>query len=167
MEKQKKGVDIMTFYEVLCALGNAHVPLFGGYSDGMVFNLKEKSVRIHDTYLMINGKPVPCVIDDYFVITEDMELIHESENPYEELDNLYSLYKYSVPTEYSKYTKSNFIAVDGNELTHEQFEVGMSREASRINLEAFVLLTKFPWENENHFYHKGNSGVVLYKEWRN
>ena len=164
----------MTFEDVLIICGSTHMRFSKtkGYTDLIFFDQKKKKISNGKVILMDNGKIIPqkLTIGDFEIeLTEDMELLREiSTNPYEELEELYVNYKYSIPEPYDSYARCNFRALNINELSLNDMMKGEKRQLARIKLETFVMFNKFPWENEKHHYwqSKNDADLVLFKEWR-
>lgn len=168
----------MTLYDVLVELSQAHCRFKGkhtGYADLLRFDLKNKTVSNGNTVIIKNGK----VVLDELKLTDgreytgllDIELIHKSDNFYEELENIYEQYYTSVPSQGTQFSKTNFIAKELDSLSLQELINGVSRIEAQYKLEAFVLLQammgQIPWANERHFYWQSakNKKLIIYKEW--
>lgn len=160
----------MTFNDALRELSLVHIKMNGkGYSDLIKFDFKKRRISNGETVLYDNGKIIPQKINlcGYHIeLTEDMEIIKER-GDYETLEDLYRVYKYSVAEPYDNYAKHNFVAVDIDDLSREQFENGGKRQVARIALESYVMFSEWVWENPNHHYWQSPNikSLILYKEW--
>lgn len=168
----------MTIYEVLIDLSKAHCKFKGkhtGYADLLRFDLKNKTVSNGKTIIIKNGK----VVLDELKLTDgreytgllDMELIHTSDNFYEELEVIYEQYYSSVPSQNAQFSKTNFVAKELDSLSLRELVNGMSRIEAQYRLEAFVMLqaiaNQISWADERHFYWQSskNKKLIIYKEW--
>lgn len=92
------------------------------------------------------------------------EILHD-------LDILYTNFKYSYPSERSKYRKKYFVAVPLEELTDEQLCTGEERILAKAKLEGYLLAMilngSFVWQENmgKWFYKSQNSDLTLLKEW--
>lgn len=160
----------MTLNDVLRELSMVHIKMNGkGYSDLINFDFLRKRISNGETVLYENGKVIPQKINlcGYHIeLTEDMEIVSE-EGSFEKLEELYKAFKYSVPEPYSEYARNNFIAVDIDALTKEQFESGGKRQTARVALESYVMFSKWNWGNEKHYYWQSptEKSLILYRDW--
>ena len=168
----------MTIYEVLIDLSKAHCKFKGkhtGYADLLRFDLKNKTVSNGNTVIIKNGK----VVLDELKLTDgreytglsNMELIHKTDDFYEELEAIYEQYYSSVPSQNAQFSKTNFVAKDLDNLSLRELVNGISRIEAQYRLEAFVLLkamtNQISWANERNFYWQSskNKKLIIYKEW--
>lgn len=160
----------MTFFDVLRELSNVHIRMNGkGYSDLIHFDLKNKRISNGNIVLYENGKVIPQVIKlhDYSIeLTEDMTP-EMKDGSWEAVEALYGAYKNSVPEQSDEYARCNFVAKGLDELTHSEFVSGGKRQHARVNLEAYIMFHRLPWENEKFHYwqSKNDKSLVVFKEW--
>ncbi len=155
----------MTVYDVLCSVSKEHKKIKGGgYTDVLIFDLKEKSIRSKGLYIVKNGRLVVNQIDveGEVYILDGLPLGTENTS-LEMLQPLYDSYLYSRPGSY--YVHSPFLAKTSDELTYEQLLKGIPRNHARCCLEAAIVLGNFNWPNVEHYYWKGKNGFVLFREW--
>lgn len=163
----------MTFNEVLSKLGDVHQKMNGhGYSDLISFDFKKKRISNGKTILFDNGKIIPQKIklnDTVLDITEDMIIEKYSGDTFEKLEELYNVFRTSIPEPYSSYSNSKFIAKNIDDLTYTEFNNGCKRQKARIDLESFVMFNKFNMLNEKHHYRQSQKypSLVLYRDWVN
>lgn len=160
----------MTLFDLVWDLAQYHVKIDGaGYVDGLTFDFKEKSIRSKGKYIYKDGSVVPQILkigEDKIELDAGMKPIDECENAYEMFLWLHHIYKYSRPNSYSLCTKHNFLAVQEDKLSNYYMMYGEDREWARCILEAFVLLTDFPWEDEKKWYWLSpDKDAILYREW--
>ena len=169
----------MTVYDVLVELSKSHCRFKGkrtGYADLLKFDLKNKTVSNGNIVIIKNGK---VVLDELklsdgreYTGLKSMELIHKSDDFYEELETIYEQYYSSVPSQNTQFSKNNFVAKDINHLSLHEMIDGIPRIEAQYRLEAFVLLNaacgQIPWANEHHFYWQSNNNkqLIIYSEWR-
>ena len=168
----------MTLYEVLIDLSKSHCRFKGkhtGYADLLRFDLKRKTVSNGNIVIIKNGKVIldELKLTDGRVYTglQSMELIHKSDDFYEELEAIYEQYYSSIPSQKAQFSKNNFVAKDLDHLSLHEMINGIPRIEAQYRLEAFVLLQaimcQIPWSDERHFYwqSKKNKQLIIYKEW--
>lgn len=105
----------------------------------------------------------------------DKELISIKINdPLDIIENLYSQYKFSIPSERSENKRrSYFKALSANELTDEELICGERREVARARLEGFILCMilngKLTWDEftmGKWFWQSNNDpDLVILKKW--
>ena len=90
------------------------------------------------------------------------------------IEGLYSIYKYSLPSERSDSKRRKYFkALSINELTDKQLLVAQNREVSQARLEGFILCSilegHFMWDEEEHgkwFYQsKSDPDLVILRSW--
>lgn len=105
----------------------------------------------------------------------DKELISiKTNDPLDIIENLYSQYKFSIPSERSESKRRcYFKALPANELTDEELICGVRREVARARLEGFILCMilngKFTWDEftmGKWFWQSNNDpDLVILKKW--
>lgn len=103
------------------------------------------------------------------------ELINiKTNNPLDIIENLYSQYKFSIPSERSENKhRGYFKALVANELTDEELICGERREVARARLEGFILCMilngKLTWDEftmGKWFWQSNNDpDLVILKKW--
>lgn len=103
------------------------------------------------------------------------ELINiKTNNPLDIIENLYSQYKFSIPSERSENKhRGYFKALAANELTDEELICGERREVARARLEGFILCMilngKLTWDEftmGKWFWQSNNDpDLVILKKW--
>lgn len=92
-------------------------------------NFDKKTLRCGHTFLVKDGK---CV--DGFDFMEEFD-----EDPYEKIEELYSNYRVSIPSERSEKGHTYFKALSADELSIEEMIAGEVREVAKAKLEGFIL----------------------------
>lgn len=166
-----------SFYKVLCELAKQHsLFLTGGCCDQLRFNLTEKKIFTGNTVLMNEGKALVPQIqlkNGNVYQVEGIPLITEEElgsDTDEKLNTLYALYKSSVPSERSGYTKGIFRAKEIDELSDAELARNQDRILLRYQLEAYILLAslegKILWPAEKHWFRKmDDPDFVILRDW--
>ena len=105
----------------------------------------------------------------------DKELISIKINdPLDIIENLYSQYKFSIPSERSENKRRGYFkALSANELTDEELICGERREVARARLEGFILCMilngKLTWDEftmGKWFWQSNNDpDLVILKKW--
>lgn len=105
----------------------------------------------------------------------DKELINiKTDDPLDIIENLYSQYKFSIPSERSESKRRcYFKALPANELTDEELICGVRREVARARLEGFILCMilngKLTWDEftmGKWFWQSNNDpDLVILKKW--
>lgn len=103
------------------------------------------------------------------------ELINiKTNNPLDIIENLYSQYKFSIPSERSENKRRGYFkALSANELTDEELICGERREVARARLEGFILCMilngKLTWDEftmGKWFWQSNNDpDLVILKKW--
>lgn len=103
------------------------------------------------------------------------ELINiKTNNPLDIIENLYSQYKFSIPSERSENKRRGYFkALAANELTDEELICGERREVARARLEGFILCMilngKLTWDEftmGKWFWQSNNDpDLVILKKW--
>lgn len=173
MCRKEKKMEFKTFYEFLSFLGSHHWKFAkGGFTDLLYFDLKNKRIKNGKTILYEDGKIVEQTVrlsnGIVFELKEGLPLMKiDFENPYMKLEELYREFKYSIPSPSSEFSRDNFIPKRIEDFSFMEYLSGGNRQMKKMELEAFVMFAKFPWENEKHHYwqSKQDKQLVLYKEW--
>ena len=147
----------MTLYEALIDL--AH----NGYQK-IHIDLVNKTIKVGKQIVLENSELKQHKIKVGDVLYEFEDLIVNKLD----IDELYSQYKYSVPSE--KDMRGYFKALGSNELSDAQLVLGMHRYEARIRLEAYLALAAITgievWPNEKHWYWQGNDkDFVILKQY--
>lgn len=176
--------DRKSLYAILIELSESHCKFTGkkgGYADLLRFNLDDKTISNGNTVVMKNGK----LMLDKITLTDGreynlkgVELISKEEvfngeesTPYERIDELFEIYKHSVPSAHSQFSRQNFKALKADELTMEQLINNMPRIKAQYMLEAYILLASLAgyitWAEDRHWFSqsKKNKELILYKSW--
>lgn len=105
----------------------------------------------------------------------DKELISiKTNDPLDIIENLYSQYKFSIPSERSENKHHGYFkALSANELTDEELICGERREVARARLEGFILCMilngKLTWDEftmGKWFWQSNNDpDLVILKKW--
>lgn len=105
----------------------------------------------------------------------DKELISiKTNDPLDIIENLYSQYKFSIPSERSENKRRGYFkALSANELTDEELICGERREVARARLEGFILCMilngKLTWDEftmGKWFWQSNNDpDLVILKKW--
>lgn len=156
----------MSVYKTLVELADEHTKIVGGgYTDFLIFDFEKKDIRSKKKYVVKNGK---LIVDKIFledgreISFAEVELISEEEKN-QNIQTLYDNYIYSCPT--GMEAKSHFRPKTSDELTFEQLLNGAKRSVERCKLEAFIVLGNYQWINENHWFFKGDNGMILHRDW--
>lgn len=145
-----------------------------GYTDNLVFDLENKTVHNGVISFIVNGQLVCDSIETTDGVIYEFAgkpFINPVENFYEILEELYTNFKYSVPTNKDNICRHNFKAKHSDELSFKQLMDGEKRTISRCKLEAYVTLMAsagfIPWKNDSHFFWQSerDSDLILFKEW--
>ena len=147
----------MTLYEALVDL--AH----NGYNK-IHIDLEDKTIKVGKQVVMEKRELKQHKIKVGDVLYEFDDLIGQKLD----IDNLYKIYKYSVPSE--RDGKHYFKALSANELSDAQLVLGMQRLEAKVRLEAYLALATITgietWPNENHWYWQGkDKDFVILKQY--
>lgn len=163
-----------SIYSLLTELGSKHIHFIngkkrGGYTDLLRFDLKNKRIWNGDTVIMDKGKIVVDEIkttEKNYVNLQQLPLMTDEERQ-QNIEELYREYKVSVPNKHSNYIKSNFYALNVDNMTDKQLRQGKPRDIARINLESYVMFSdlKYLFTNDKHFFWKNDDGLVLFRDW--
>lgn len=155
-----------------------------GYCNLLKFDLRKKKISNGHYDLLINGQLVRDKIrlsDGEVYDLKEIPLIQPSDledygifainqNPYEVIEKLYQLYKYSAPKMNTKYSRMNFRALTESEMTNGQILNGMPRIEAQYMLEGYIMLAGLagwiPWHEDKHFYWQSlnDNQLILFKE---
>ena len=122
-------------------------------------DLKEKEIKVGNTFIIKEGKPVNA----------KASLINKTENPWQRLEELYQNFKYSLPNK-ELGSKPYFKALSYEELPRERMLGAENRNAARVELEAFILLSALAgflkWEKDGWFYQsQEDKDFIILKEY--
>ena len=105
----------------------------------------------------------------------DKELISIKTNyPLDVIENLYSQYKFSIPSERSENKRRGYFkALSANELTDEELICGERREVARARLEGFILCMilngKLTWDESTmgkwFWQSRSDDDLVILRKW--
>ena len=139
----------MTLYDVL-------IKLAANGCDKIKIDLAAKTLMVGKQIIIKDGELIQYKIkvgDDKYEWKSLLTL-----EQCEELDKLYSQYKYSVPSERDN-GRHYFRALSANELSDAQLVYGMNRLEARVRLEAYILLAAIEklisWTDPSKFYYQG------------
>lgn len=103
------------------------------------------------------------------------ELINiKTNNPLDIIENLYSQYKFSIPSERSENKRRGYFkALSANELTDEELICGERREMARARLEGFILCMilngKLTWDEFTmgkwFWQSRSDDDLVILRKW--
>lgn len=103
------------------------------------------------------------------------ELINiKTNNPLDIIENLYSQYKFSIPSERSENKRRGYFkALSANELTDEELICGERREVARARLEGFILCMilngKLTWDEFTmgkwFWQSRSDDDLVILRKW--
>lgn len=155
----------MTVYEYLTITASTelvdrfHINLFQRYLFLDALPIIQKGLITFTSVLLPDGRP--DILDS---------LIQFDENPYTEIERLYTQFKRSVPNKHERLNKGCFKAVSSDLLTMKEMENNLPRQEARLLLEGFVLLASaaglIPWHNPTHFFWQGaDPDLILYRDW--
>lgn len=158
----------MSVYRIISDLSKRYAKIAnGGFTDNITIDLDKRIIRSGRLNLLEQEK---IVLDDrttYEIKGHPFLSETEKQNPWETLQELYDQYITSSPWGSSK--KSYFIPKRSDELTNEELSRGIPRNEARIKLEAYILLGSlegvFEWTNPEHWFWKGENGLVVYRKW--
>ena len=145
-----------------------YLELIERVSEGESFhiNFEKRNMKVGNDYLIKE-----CEFD------ESKELIsghYDIRTILNMIEELYELYKYSLPSERSDSKRRKYFkALSVDELTDEQLIVGQPREIAQFAIEAFILCTilsgDFVWDEEimgKWFYqHPSDPDLIILKSW--
>lgn len=164
----------MSLYEILCEITKKPQKIkCGGFSDLLTFDLKEKTIRSKRLLIVEKGKLVCNTIEledgTCYDLTQVPFFIEKNDDQLAYVQKLYDDFLNSRPSAHADYANTNFRCKKSDELTFEQLLTGKVRNEARCCLEAYILLGAisgiFEWNNPNHWFWKGERGLVLYREW--
>lgn len=124
----------------------------------LTINLETKTLKDKNKTLIDNGIPV----NGYIISSEPIT--------FERLEELYHIYKHSVPNTI-KYKKQYFKALDSNQLDTKDLITGANRQIAKENLELAILIGvlngSLIWPNENQWFWQSekDKDFVLLKKW--
>lgn len=124
----------------------------------LTINLETKTLKDKNKTLIDNGIPV----NGYIISSEPIT--------FEQLEELYHIYKHSVPNTI-KYKKQYFKALDSNQLDTKDLITGANRQIAKENLELAILIGvlngSLIWPNENQWFWQSekDKDFVLLKKW--
>lgn len=105
----------------------------------------------------------------------DKELISiKTNDPLDVIENLYSQYKFSIPSERSENKRRGYFkALSANELTDEELICGERREVARARLEGFILCMilngKLTWDEFTmgkwFWQSRSDDDLVILRKW--
>lgn len=137
----------MTLYDVLIELSKKSY-------NKIYINLCNKTLKVGRKELIKQGNVLQHKINVGDDTYEFDDLIKEPLD----LNELYSQYKYSVPSEREN-RRHYFKALSMEQLTDAQLVYGMPRLEARVRLEAYILLASLSglitWNNTSHWYWQG------------
>lgn len=128
--------------------------------------LVRNNIQLADgTEYNLEGIPLiqPSDLEEYGIF-----LINQ--NPYEVIEKLYVMYKYSAPKMNTKYSRMNFRALTEAEMTNEQILNGMPRIEAQYLLEGYVMLAGLsgwiPWYEDKHFYWQSSNekSLIIFRD---
>lgn len=130
-------------------------------------NFEKRTMKVGRNKIIDNGEyDTSKELHDY--------KIHDLQVLLHMIEDLYRLYKYSLPSERSDSKRRKYFkALSADELTDEQMMFGMSREVAQFMLEAFVLCAilsgDFAWDEELYgkwFYEsKSDPDLIILRNW--
>lgn len=138
-------------------------------SNGKKFSIdfENRNIKVGNKYLVKNG-----VYDTskYKLLNEDNANINSILS---NIEALYEVYKYSMPSERSENKRQkHFKALSIEELTDEQLVLGQPREVSQANLEGFIFVQilsgNLYWDEEimgKWFYQGNDQDLIILKKW--
>lgn len=174
MEKTQRTKEFSTFKDLLEYLGSSSLKIKnGGIAHNIVFDLTNKRISSGKTVLYDKGiipqeirfKRSNIVIN----LEENLPLgFEQPDNPYEELEKLYHIFKHSVNSGTYE-PRCNFLAKHIDNMGYMEFLQGGPRNLARVKLESYVMFTSFKWKNENHFFWRSENDpeLILKREWIN
>ena len=121
-------------------------------------NFETKTVKDGKKVLIDNGIPV----DDFEIDTTPVT--------FEKLEELYQIYKYSVPNT-KKYKLRYFKALDANQLQANHLIAGANRQQAKIDLELTLLMGvlngSLKWPNDKLWFWQSpnDKDFVILKKW--
>lgn len=153
----------MNLWEIICKIAEVD-----GFN--LKFNLANKDIKYKKKFIVQQGKIMLDSVKDCneneYRIQKD-KIIDETGDVYSIVQELYNAYIVSRPNKNNR--KSVFRAKKADELSYEQLVSGKDREEARCELEGFIVLNamaqKWSWAHSDHWFWKGNNGLVIYKEW--
>lgn len=102
-----------------------------------VIDFKKRNMHVGRNYLIKDGEW--NLEKDLILFSEDVTPRLRTEWCLNVIENLYSQYLVSVPSERSESRRSYFYAKNQNELTDEEMICGERREVAQARLEGFIL----------------------------
>ena len=138
-------------------------------SNGETFHIdfEKRTMRIGRQKLVSNGK----YDEDRTLMTN---ALLETSDVLSYIEEFYSIYKYSLPSERSDNKRRKYFkALSIWEITDEQLFVAQNREVAQARLEGFILCSilegHFMWDEEEHgkwFYQsKNDPDLVILRSW--
>lgn len=138
-------------------------------SNGETFHIdfEKQTMKIGKQKLVNNGE----YDEDRTLMTNELL---ETSDVLSYIEEFYSIYKYSLPSERSDSKRRKYFkALSINELTDKQLLVAQNREVSQARLEGFILCSilegHFMWDEEEHgkwFYQsKNDPDLVILRSW--
>lgn len=156
----------------------------GGYVSLLKFDLRNKTIRNRRTKIMKDGclaNKISLTDGTEYDLT-DIPLINGDElafvgindlfsNPYDVIESLFGMYNTSIPTERTQFSRSNFQALQADELSFSQMTNNIDRVTAQYMLEGYILLMsvskRITWENPGLFYWQSSryKNLIIFKEW--
>lgn len=146
-----------------------------GYSDCFWFDLDKKTISNGDFIVMHDGEllcnEIKLSNGTKFEFT-DLMCLDYCGDFYEEVEERFLNYKYSVPTKHEQSVKKrNFKALVPDDLTFKQLSSNEKRATARVKLDAYILfcsiIGKSHWNNDNHFFYASEKqkDLILFRSW--
>lgn len=126
-------------------------------------DLKKKSLRVGKKQIIENGK----IVDENFTVFID----DKEQHSYEKIEQLYTLYKCSIPQEKTYGNKPYFKAVSIKDLKDEELVLNEQRTIAQAMLEGYILCAglqgTLKWEDENKWFWQSEKykDLIVLKEW--
>lgn len=132
----------------------------------IVVDLKKKNLKVDKKYLVKEGTNYSEWL--FFSKKDKEELKNKA---WQKVEELYELYKYSVPQGRKGENSKYFEALEYNELSVKDLLANKSRYEAKMELELFILLASIArvlkWDNDRHWFYQGkmDKELVVLKDW--
>lgn len=134
-------------------------------------DLKQKNLWVGKKQLIVQGK---SEVDKPFINSNDLftEEFNNNlnENPWKCIEDLYNIFKHSVPREHNQEKKTYFKGLSAEELADNELAFNISRDLGQAMLEGYILCASLQgwlkWNDDNHWFWQGqDKDLVILKDW--
>lgn len=124
------------------------------------------NINLVEKTLKIDGKEI--VLEGELINKDDLIRIGITpSHPIENIEQLYAIYKRSVPSAHHNGNKPYFKAMSVEDLTDDEIAFNWNRSCAQAALEGYVLLGGLIWGNDEHWFWQSSNDkeLIILREW--